>query len=190
MLDCFRCIHRTIDYLAFNIKHCTNQTNNIDFLGKNGVVFTNFYSSPLCAPSRAMLLSGNDNHTSGIGIQAYNSDLYGYEGVLSKRVKIIPEILKEYGYKSFLSGKWHIGGDPIDRGFDNTFTLLPGAFTHYDNNKPIEGYPDTAFSEHGKKVLWKNGKYSRDVYTDKMIGLEKVASLSVYNPYVPSTKDE
>ena len=46
-----------------------------------------------------------------------------------KNIKIIPEILKEYGYKSFLSGKWHIGGDPIDRGFDNTFTLLPGAFT-------------------------------------------------------------
>ena len=51
------------------------KTKNIDSLAKNGVVFTNFYSSPLCAPSRAMLLSGNDNHTSGIGIQAYNSNI-------------------------------------------------------------------------------------------------------------------
>ena len=181
-----------LSYFGSEIK-----TNNIDFLGKNGVVFTNFYSSPLCAPSRAMLLSGNDNHTSGIGIQAYNSDLYGYEGVLSKRVKIIPEILKEYGYKSFLSGKWHIGGDPIDRGFDNTFTLLPGAFTHYDNNKPIEGYPDTAFSENGKKVLWQNGKYSSDVYTDKMIdfindsnGSSFFAYLSYTSPHWPLQVDK
>ena len=173
------------------------KTKNIDSLAKNGVVFTNFYSSPLCAPSRAMLLSGNDNHTSGIGIQAYNSNLYGYEGILSKRVKIIPEILREYGYKSFLSGKWHIGGDPINRGFDKTFTLLPGAFTHYDNNKPIEAYPDTAFSENGKKILWQNGKYSSDVYTDKMIdfidnsdGSSFFGYLSYTSPHWPLQVDK
>ena len=47
-----------LSYFGSEIK-----TNNIDFLGKNGVVFTNFYSSHLCAPSRALSLSGNDNHT-------------------------------------------------------------------------------------------------------------------------------
>ena len=65
-----------------------------------------------------------------------------------------PELdqLKENGYNTFMSGKWHIGGDPFNRGFDKTFSLLPGAFTHYDNNKPIRGYPDTAFSQNGKKL--------------------------------------
>ena len=144
-------------------------TPNIDDLAEKGVVFTNFYSAPSCAPSRAMLLSGNDNHMAGIGIQAFSSENYGYEGSLSHRVKIIPEVLKENGYNTFLSGKWHIGGDPFERGFDKTFSLLPGAFTHYDNNKPIRGYPDTAFSQNGKKVLWEEGKYSTDVYTDKLI---------------------
>ena len=144
-------------------------TPNIDGLAEKGVVFTNFYSAPSCAPSRAMLLSGNDNHMAGIGIQAFRSDNYGYEGSLSERVKIIPEVLKENGYNTFMSGKWHIGGDPFERGFDKTFSLLPGAFTHYDNNKPIRGYPDTAFSQNGKKVLWEEGKYSTDVYTDKLI---------------------
>ena len=38
---------------------------------------TNFHTSPSCAPSRAMLLSGNDNHIAGIGIQAYNSENFG-----------------------------------------------------------------------------------------------------------------
>ena len=144
-------------------------TPNIDKLASEGTIFTNYYSSPLCAPSRAMLLSGNDNHISGIGIQAYKSDNFGYEGVLSDRVVIIPELLQENGYKTFMSGKWHIGDDPINRGFHKTFALIPGAFTHYDNNKPIKGYPDSAFSENGKRKLWTEGKYSTDYYTDKMI---------------------
>ncbi|MBV19955.1 MAG: sulfatase [Cytophagia bacterium] len=144
-------------------------TPNIDNLASEGVIFTNYHSSPLCAPSRAMLLSGNDNHVAGIGIQAFSSQDYGYEGILSDRVAIIPEILKNNGYKTFMSGKWHIGGDPISRGFDDTFALLPGAFTHYDNNKPIKGYPDSAFSLNGKKILWEEGKYSSDEYTDRFI---------------------
>ena len=64
-----------------------------------------------------------------IGIQAFRSKDYGYEGILSERVAIIPEILKSNGYRTFMSGKWHIGGDPISRGFDDTFVLLPGAFS-------------------------------------------------------------
>ena len=48
-----------------------------------------------------------------IGIQAFRSKDYGYEGILSERVAIIPEILKSNGYRTFMSGKWHIGGDPI-----------------------------------------------------------------------------
>ena len=75
------------------------EANNIDNLATDGVIFTNYYSSPLCAPSRAMLLSGNDNHVAGIGIQAFSLQDYGYEGILSDRVAIIPEILKNNGYK-------------------------------------------------------------------------------------------
>ena len=58
-------------------------TPNINYLSKNGVTFTNFHTSPLCAPTRAMLLSGVSNHIAGIGIQGYNSDLFGYEGKLT-----------------------------------------------------------------------------------------------------------
>src|SRR5215207_9768833 len=43
------------------------KTPNIDQLAKQGLQFTNFHTSPLCAPTRAMLLSGNDNHVAGIG---------------------------------------------------------------------------------------------------------------------------
>ena len=172
-------------------------TPNIDMLAQEGVIMSNFHTSPLCAPSRAMLLSGNDNHIAGIGIQAFSSENFGYEGKLSERVKIIPEVLQKSGYKSFISGKWHIGGDPYERGFHNSFSLLPGAFTHYDNNKPIEAYPDSSFSQNGKRVLWPEGEYSTDFYTEKMIDFIKsnddkpfFAYLSYTAPHWPLQVDK
>ena len=148
-------------------------TPNINNLSKNGITFTNFHTSPLCAPTRAMLLSGVDNHIAGIGIQGYNSDLFGYEGKLSNRIKTIPSILKTSDYHTFISGKWHLGGDlnsdPIKKGFDQSYVLLPGAGNHYSNRKVIEAYPDSSYSENGKKTVWKYGNYSTDYFTDKII---------------------
>ena len=172
-------------------------TPNIDMLAQEGVIMSNFHTSPLCAPSRAMLLSGNDNHIAGIGIQAFSSENFGYEGKLSERVKIIPEVLQKSGYKSFISGKWHIGGDPYERGFNNSYSLLPGAFTHYDNNKPIEAYPDSSFSQNGKRILWPEGEYSTNFYTQKMIDFIKsnhdkpfFAYLSYTAPHWPLQVDK
>ena len=148
-------------------------TPNINNLSKNGITFTNFHTSPLCAPTRAMLLSGMDNHIAGIGIQGYNSDLFGYEGKLSNRIKTIPSILNTSDYYTFISGKWHLGGDlesdPIKKGFDESYVLLPGAGNHYSNRKVIEAYPDSSYSENGKKTVWKLGNYSTDYFTDKII---------------------
>ena len=148
-------------------------TPNINYLSKNGVTFTNFHTSPLCAPTRAMLLSGVSNHIAGIGIQGYNSDLFGYEGKLTNRIKTIPLILKMSDYHTFISGKWHLGGDvdsnPIKKGFDESYVLLPGAGNHYSNRKVIKSYPDSSYSENGKKTVWKNGNYSTDYFTDKII---------------------
>ena len=163
------------------------ETPNIDKLALKGTIFSNFYTSPLCAPSRAMLLTGNDNHTAGIGIQSFSSNYYGYEGILSKRVAIIPEVLKTNGYRTYMAGKWHLGGDPIERGFDKTYALLPGAFTHYDNNKPIREYPDSAFSENGIRKLWKTGNYSSDFYTDKIIEFIKSNSGKPFFAYASYT---
>ena len=120
-----------------------------------------------------MLLSGVSNHIAGIGIQGYNSDLFGYEGKLTNRIKTIPSILKMSDYHTFISGKWHLGGDvdsnPIKKGFDESYVLLPGAGNHYSNRKVIKSYPDSSYSENGKKTVWKNGNYSTDYFTDKII---------------------
>ena len=130
-----------------------------------------------------MLLSGVSNHVAGIGIQGYKSDLFGYEGKLTNRIKTIPLILKMSDYHTFISGKWHLGGDvdsnPIKKGFDESYVLLPGAGNHYSNRKVIKSYPDSSYSENGKKTVWKNGNYSTDYFTDKII--EYISNSKVKN---------
>ncbi len=148
-------------------------TPNIDFLSRKGVIFSNFYTSPLCAPTRAMLLSGNSNHIAGMGIQGFKSEFFGYEGKLTDRIMTIPSLLHKSGYHTYISGKWHLGSevnsDPINQGFEKSYVLLPGAGNHYSNRKVIKNYPDSSYSENGKRIKWEDGNYSTDFYTDKII---------------------
>ena len=53
------------------------ETPNLDELASSGVRFSRFHTSPLCAPTLAMLLTGNDNHIAGMGIPGHTSDQFG-----------------------------------------------------------------------------------------------------------------
>lgn len=68
-------------------------------------------------------------------IQEYQRGQPGYEGYLNERVAALPELLRDEGYATFMSGKWHLGLEkqhwPVNRGFDRSFSLLPGAANHY-----------------------------------------------------------
>jgi len=148
-------------------------TPNIDVLSRKGVIFSNFYTSPLCAPTRAMLLSGNSNHIAGMGIQGFKSELFGYEGQLTDRIMTMPSLLQKSGYHTYIAGKWHLGSEvnsnPINKGFEKSYVLLPGAGNHYSNRKVIKNYSDSSYSENGKRIKWEDGNYSTDFYTDKII---------------------
>lgn len=117
-------------------------TPNLDRLAAKGVRLTDFHTALACSPTRAMLLSGTDNHIAGLGQMSEFSNLHpdkfdkpGYEGYLNDRVAALLEILSDAGYYTFISGKWHLGllpeYWPLARGFQKAFTLLPGAGNHY-----------------------------------------------------------
>jgi len=147
-------------------------THHIDGLAKSGIRFSRFHTAPMCAPSRAMLLSGNDNHIAGMGLQSRVTEEFGYEGRLTERVASIPELLKEAGYFTCMAGKWHLGLDSLSNphqwGFDRSYALLDGAGDHYSNRSVLS--PGLSnYSEDGNKTSWKEGAYSTDFYTDKII---------------------
>jgi arylsulfatase A-like enzyme len=148
------------------------KTPNIDGLAMNGIKFSGFHTAPMCAPTRAMLLSGNDNHIAGMGGQGLITEEFGYEGRLTNRIIPIPELLKEADYHTYMAGKWHLGkeprSNPHQKGFEKSYVLVNGAGNHY-NNKSALNKGQSSYTENGESVVWKEGNYSTDFYTDKLI---------------------
>ena len=111
-------------------------TPNIDKLAKDGVQMNRFYAAPTCSPTRAALMTGVNSLKNGV-IRPFDNptaDRYG----LPLRYKIMPEYLKDAGYQTALSGKWHLGmfSDeylPLNRGFDSTYGHLGGGIGYFDH---------------------------------------------------------
>ena len=159
------------------------KTPNIDLLARNGVRFTHFYTAPLCAPTRSMLITGNDNHVAGMGSMfsvtgTSREGKTGYEQHLTDRVVTVAQIMKEGGYQTFMTGKWHLGAEdsyiPYAKGFEKSFALMPGGANHF-NNKPIFPNQPVQFRQDSQLVIFPEGSYSTDVYSEKMIGFIKDA---------------
>ena len=158
-------------------------TPNLDKLADTGVKLTQFYASPFCSPTRAMLMSGSDNHLAGFGDM---SELMlpeqrgkpGYEGYLNERVVPMPQVLKDAGYRTLMTGKWHLGVpeqySPASRGFDQSYVLVQGGSSHWDDQAGIVAAdpakpPKAIYRENGKSVDVPKGFFSSDFFTTRMI---------------------
>ena len=148
-------------------------TPNLDTLASLGIRFSRFHTAPMCAPSRAMLLSGTDNHIAGMGRQNVSAPVFGYEGRLTDRVVSIPALLRKAGYHTYMAGKWHLGGsaeaNPHAKGFEHSFVLLEGVGNHYNDRGIFKDHGQSNYTEDGKVATWPEGQYSTDLYTDKLI---------------------
>ena len=81
-------------------------TPNIDFIGKNGIKFTDFYSvSSVCTPSRAGMLTGRYPQRFGLNGVLFPDSHTG----LPSSEYTIAELLRDNGYKTGMVGKWHLG---------------------------------------------------------------------------------
>ncbi|TKG97289.1 twin-arginine translocation pathway signal protein [Puteibacter caeruleilacunae] len=157
-----------LGYGDLSINGCPDiNTPNIDRLAREGVQFTNYYTSgPVCTPTRCALMTGR--------YQARFKDMEGafYLGVdnigLPRDGETLPKALKDVGYSTGMVGKWHLGElpymQPQRQGFDNFFGFFGGNidyFRHCDKNQNPDLY------ENGKPVT--DGKYMTDLITDKSI---------------------
>ncbi|MDR2440328.1 MAG: arylsulfatase [Planctomycetaceae bacterium] len=139
------------------------KTPNLDALAAGGLRFTQFYNTTRCCPSRASLNTGLYPHQAGIGLMDGRSERRGYEGYLTDRCVTLAEVLKKAGYRTYMSGKWHMGNrpGPFRRGFDEFFGLI-GGFTSFFKPEVHTRLPA------GKPLReYKNGEYyATDVFTD------------------------
>ncbi len=156
-------------------------TPHLDRLAKEGLRFSQFHTTPVCAPTRAELMTGVDHHRTGLGNfpelrQDNQKDQPGYEGYLTDRVATIAERLKAAGYATFMSGKWHLGYDPranpAVRGFDRSFVLLGGGHNHFGRDpsySTVIPNAGTVYTEDGERVPTPQPFYSSDYFTRRAI---------------------
>jgi arylsulfatase len=115
-------------------------TPRLDSLARKGLAFTSFYNAARCCPTRASLLTGLYPHQAGMGgmVSGYLSspEAGPYQGYLNRQCMTMAELLKEAGYATYMSGKWHVGEKeahwPRQRGFDRYFGLISGASSYYE----------------------------------------------------------
>lgn len=128
------------------------KTPNLDKLAKNGLILKQFYNAGRCCPSRASLLTGLYPHQAGVGDMVQDKGFPAYQGYLNEHCITIGQALKQAGYNTIVSGKWHVGLVPsalaVNRGFDDSFTLQNNGSSYF-NSEPL--YND------GRKVTFLKG---------------------------------
>jgi len=159
------------------------RTPHLDALATSGIRNQAFYTLPTCSPTRAMLLSGVDNHRNGYGTMegdwAENQiGLRGYEGYLNFDVVTFPKLLQDHGYHTSISGKWHQALPPTEkslwpdkRGFDRSFCLAQGGAGHFSDQQPLFSFFEQTYYLDDGEVVEKlpDDFYSSDFYTQKTI---------------------
>ena len=154
------------------------RTPNIDALAARGAMFTQYRTSPLCSPSRAMLLTGMDNHLTGIAtipevLPEQHVGQPGYSMSLEPGVLTLAERLQPAGYQTLMTGKWHMGsgdGDlPSDHGFDRSFALDASGADNWEDKSYMPYYHDAPWYEDGKAAALPDDFYSSKFIVDQMI---------------------
>lgn len=170
-----------IDDVGFSDLGCYGSeipTPNLDKLASEGVRFTQFYNTARCSTTRASLITGLYPHQAGMGWLdgKVEPNSKGFHGKLLPRCVTIAEVLRDAGYFTAMTGKWHMGQQngtpPWERGFMRSLNSKFGeVYFPHENDKP------------GTKMLYLNGRelskdspeiaiggksdwYSTDLFTD------------------------
>lgn len=112
------------DDLGFSDVGCYGSeiaTPNIDRLAAGGLRYTQFYNTARCWPTRASLLTGY--YAQQVHRDALPDGLGGSRGQRPAWAQLLPQLLKPQGYRSYLSGKWHVDGLPTKQGFDHSYVI-------------------------------------------------------------------
>lgn len=172
-------LYIVLDDLGFAQLGCYGShihTPNLDRLAKEGLRYNNFHTTAICSATRASLLTGMNHHTAGINatmefLTNHNNGI----GYVHKDCATLAEILKEYGYTTLATGKWHLAQNtelteagpfenwPLGKGFDKYYGFLQAQMDQYhprlvQDNSTVEA-----------PKLPENGYHFSEDITDKAI---------------------
>lgn len=152
------------------------RTPTLSALAGEGARFLNYHTAANCAPSRAMLMTGVNNHLAGVPnipemLSPRQRQAENYQGVLSKRVVTLASLLENAGYHTYLAGKWHLGSAPDQlpsaRGFERTFALMDSGADNWEQRPYLPIYDDANWFGDGKRVSLPEDFYSSEFLIDK-----------------------
>lgn len=167
-------------------------TPNLDKLGAGGIKYRQFYNAARCCPTRASLMTGLYPHQAGMGwMAAADLGTPAYQGTLNEQCVTIAEVLRDAGYSTYMTGKWHLTNErkidgmvtdswPKQRGFDRYFGIVPGGANYFtptvysDNERypaPKDFYLTNAISDTTVK------------YVDDHFSSEKSTPMFMYVAY-------
>ena len=155
------------------------RTPNIDSIARNGVLLSAMYNCARCCPTRAALLTGLYPHKAGIGHMGADLGSPAYQGFLRNDSATIAEALRLAGYRTLMSGKWHVGGDytarlvdswrvgdlehptPRQRGFDRFYGFVDGVMSFFS--------PHYMMEDDGRVEVSPSEFYLTDAITDNAV---------------------
>jgi arylsulfatase A-like enzyme len=152
------------------------RTPNLDRLAQGGARLEQFYAEPMCTPSRAALMTGRYPHR--YGLQTLVIPSAGRYGLATDEW-LLPQVLKEAGYRTAIIGKWHLGHAdrkywPLQRGFDYQYGPLLGEIDYFTH------------SAHGTRDWFRNGQPAREEgYVTTLLGDDAVRLVQGHDPSTP-----
>jgi len=154
------------DDLGFSDVGCYGgeiSTPNLDRLAKGGLRFTQFYNTARCWPTRAALLTGY--YAQQVRRDKLPGIRSGGGGRRPVWARLLPDMVRPLGYRSYHSGKWHIDGMPVANGFDRSYRVgdhsrFFSPTRHWEDDRPLPAvkrgsgyYATTAIADHAVKCL-------------------------------------
>ncbi|MDF1735067.1 MAG: sulfatase-like hydrolase/transferase [Minwuia sp.] len=117
----------------------TIETPNVDRLAANGLRYSSFHTTSLCSPTRACVMTGRNHHTVRMrAISNMDSGFPNMRGAMPRSAATVAEVLRESGYATFATGKWHLApmvecsaagpfhNWPLQRGFNRYYGFMQG----------------------------------------------------------------
>ncbi len=153
-------------------------TPTLSALAEQGVRFANYHTAANCAPARAMLLTGVNNHLAGVPnipemLAPEQRSHENYQGVLGSNVVTVATLLEDAGYHTYLAGKWHLGSAPDKRpsrrGFERTVAMMDSGADNWEHKAYLPIYDTANWFADGERFVLPEDFYSSRFLIDKTI---------------------